>query len=285
MDTEDAATGTTYPTRAISSPPTRLRARTSTHTATATGCTHRGTAISGSPATNGATCRSSAARGTTTTTSDGAGRQAWAAARHGGDWASTAARTLVADQPDIGGTRAPTCRAIPSTASRLPGRHQQESRVVNPALVARNRNAPVTIGGATVVPLRPLPSRPVVVDHTPSNGAGNQLQQGNRSTQPTSGPAAPGGGQAAPNRPGYNQNRPVAGEPTERRGPRLLRRTVRLPRPRRLPLTAASPRRAMIPLPPGPVLQAAAQRRSARSCAARSRRPTRIWSSRSCTSG
>ncbi len=87
--------------------------------------------------------------------------------------------------------------------------------VVNPALVARNRNAPVTIGGATVVPLRPLPSRPVIVDRTPSNGAGNQLQQGNRSTQPTSGPAAPGGGQAAPNRPGYNQNRPVAGEPTE----------------------------------------------------------------------
>jgi hypothetical protein len=86
--------------------------------------------------------------------------------------------------------------------------------IVNSTLPARNRNTPVTIGGSTVVPLRPLPSRPVFA-HTPSNAGGNQTQPGSRPAAPGSRPAAPGGGQGAPNRPGYNLNRPVAGEPTE----------------------------------------------------------------------
>jgi hypothetical protein len=79
--------------------------------------------------------------------------------------------------------------------------------IISSTLPARNRNTPVTIGGSTVVPLRPLPSRPVF-ERTPSNAGGNQTQPGYR-------PTAPGGGQGAPNRPGYNLNRPVAQEPTE----------------------------------------------------------------------
>ena len=81
-------------------------------------------------------------------------------------------------------------------------------------LPARNRNTPVTIGGSTVVPLRPMPSRPVF-DHGPSNAGGNRQQPGYRPAQPGGGPPAPGGGQGAPNRPGYNDNRPVATRPGE----------------------------------------------------------------------
>jgi uncharacterized membrane protein YgcG len=79
--------------------------------------------------------------------------------------------------------------------------------IVGSTLPARNRNTPVTIGGSTVVPLRPMPSRPVFA-HTLSNAGGNQPQPGYR-------PAPPGGGQGAPNRPGYNFNRPVANQPGE----------------------------------------------------------------------
>ena len=79
--------------------------------------------------------------------------------------------------------------------------------IINSTLPARNRNTPVTIGGSTVVALRPLPSRPVF-EHTPSNAGGNQTQPGNR-------PTAPGGGQGAPNRPGYNLNRPAVQQPGE----------------------------------------------------------------------
>lgn len=92
--------------------------------------------------------------------------------------------------------------------------------IVSSNLPARNRNNPVTIGGSTVVPLRPMPSRPVIA-HTPPNSGGNQQQPGYRATPPGGGTAAPGGGptpsggQNTPNRPGFNLNRPAANQPGE----------------------------------------------------------------------
>jgi uncharacterized membrane protein YgcG len=74
-------------------------------------------------------------------------------------------------------------------------------------LPGRNRNAPVTIGGSTVVAVRPLPSRQVF-DRPATTAGGNQPQGGYRSN-----PSA--GGQGTPSRPSYNLNRPVAQEPTE----------------------------------------------------------------------
>ncbi len=79
--------------------------------------------------------------------------------------------------------------------------------IVGSTFVARNRNTPVTIGGSTVVPLRPLPSRQVFV-HSPSAAGGNQRQPGNQRTQQFNRPATP-------NRPGYNLNRPAAQQPGE----------------------------------------------------------------------
>ncbi|MGA1997542.1 MAG: DUF6600 domain-containing protein [Bryobacteraceae bacterium] len=75
------------------------------------------------------------------------------------------------------------------------------------ALPARNRNTPVTIGGSTVVALRPMPSRPVV-EHAPSMGGGHEQQPGNEAPQPQSRPGNT-------NRPGYNFNRPTPEEPAE----------------------------------------------------------------------
>ena len=93
--------------------------------------------------------------------------------------------------------------------------------IVGSTLPARNRNTPVNIGGSTVVPLRPMPSRPVF-DHTPPTAAGNHPQPGYRPAAPIGGPtpsggepATRGGGQGTPNRPGYNLNRPVANQPGE----------------------------------------------------------------------
>ncbi|MGB8030937.1 MAG: DUF6600 domain-containing protein [Terracidiphilus sp.] len=74
-------------------------------------------------------------------------------------------------------------------------------------LPARNRNTPVTIGGSTVVALRPLPSRPVIA-HPPAMAGGNQPRPGNEAPPPTGRPGNT-------NRPGYNLNRPVPQEPTE----------------------------------------------------------------------
>ncbi len=79
--------------------------------------------------------------------------------------------------------------------------------VAGPGLPARNRNTPVTIGGSTVVPMRPLPSRPVV-EHAPSMAGGHEPQPGNEAPQQ---PGRPGN----TNRPGYNFNRPVPQEPAE----------------------------------------------------------------------
>src|SRR6202453_4638962 len=45
-------------------------------------------------------------------------------------------------------------------------------------LPARNRNTPVTIGGNTVAPLRPLPSRQVV-ERAPAASGGNEVRPGN----------------------------------------------------------------------------------------------------------
>jgi uncharacterized protein DUF6600/FecR-like protein len=74
-------------------------------------------------------------------------------------------------------------------------------------LPGRNRNTPVTIGGSTVVPLRPLPSRPVFV-HAPSTPSRGQPQPENQGTIETNKPSTP-------SRPGYNSGRPVPQEPTE----------------------------------------------------------------------
>ncbi len=74
-------------------------------------------------------------------------------------------------------------------------------------LPARNRNTPVTIGGSTVVALRPLPSRPVFV-HAPSAPSRDQPQPENQGTIQNGRPVTP-------SRPGYNLNRPVSQEPTE----------------------------------------------------------------------
>ncbi len=78
---------------------------------------------------------------------------------------------------------------------------------VGSPLPARNRNTPVTIGGSTVVPLRPLPSRPVFA-HTPSNPSRDQSQPENQGTIQNGRPVTPA-------RPGYNLSRPVPQEPTE----------------------------------------------------------------------
>jgi hypothetical protein len=74
-------------------------------------------------------------------------------------------------------------------------------------LPARNRNTPVTIGGSTVVALRPLPSRPVFVHAPPTTGR-SEPQPENQGTIETNRPSTP-------SRPGYNLNRPVPQEPTE----------------------------------------------------------------------
>ncbi len=74
-------------------------------------------------------------------------------------------------------------------------------------LPARNRNTPVTIGGKTVIALRPMPSQPVAV-HAPPMAGGYRPQPGHEAPQQ---PGAPG----TTNRPGYNFTRPVPQEPTE----------------------------------------------------------------------
>ena len=66
-------------------------------------------------------------------------------------------------------------------------------------LPARNRDTPVTIGGRTVVPLRPMPSRPVF-ERPPSMAGGNQPRQDNQAPPQ---PGRPG----TTNRPGYNLTR------------------------------------------------------------------------------
>ncbi len=76
-------------------------------------------------------------------------------------------------------------------------------------LPARNRNTPVTIGGKTVVALRPVPSQPVV-EHPPSiagryrgqPGDGHEAQPGNEVAPPTGRPGNT-------NRPGYSSRPPV----------------------------------------------------------------------------
>jgi len=99
-------------------------------------------------------------------------------------------------------------------------------------LPARNRNTPVTIGGSTVVPLRPMPSRPVpehvpsmAGGHEPRPGGGNETRPGSifehgqpragGNDQPGNEPPQQPGRPGYTNRPGYIFNRPVPEEPTE----------------------------------------------------------------------
>jgi ferric-dicitrate binding protein FerR (iron transport regulator) len=86
----------------------------------------------------------------------------------------------------------------------------------------RDRNAPVIIGGNTVQPLRPVPSRPVSI-HPPVTSFQNRPAQ---SGNPQPGHQQPGnevrpviGGQPMPSRPGYNFNRPTTQGPTETNRP------------------------------------------------------------------
>ncbi len=202
------ATGTTCRARATSGRLTRQRARPSIPTATGTGCGLRAMATSGCRDTRGAICRSSAERGTSTTISDGDGRRGlggcspwWGLGFYGG--------------PRFGALP-PGYRVIPRPI--LPHRPvggrpiamiavNHTPVIAGSPLPARNRNTPVTIGGSTVVALRPLPSRPVFV-HAPSTTSRNQPQPENQGTIPNDRPATP-------SRPGYNVNRPVPQEPTE----------------------------------------------------------------------
>ncbi|HEY1805270.1 MAG TPA: FecR domain-containing protein [Terracidiphilus sp.] len=96
--------------------------------------------------------------------------------------------------------------------------------VVNgPALPVRERNVPVTIGGSTVVALRPRPTRPMP-EHAPAITAGGHEPQlgngeprpGNYEPQPGNRPAEPGNGvmpregRPAPvNRPAYSDRPPI----------------------------------------------------------------------------
>ena len=73
-------------------------------------------------------------------------------------------------------------------------------------LPSRNRNTPVTIGGSTVVALRPLPSRPTFA-HSPTTPSRDEPRPENQGTIPND-------RTATPSRPGYNVNRPVPQEPT-----------------------------------------------------------------------
>ena len=94
--------------------------------------------------------------------------------------------------------------------------------IVSTTFQARNRTAPVTIGGSTVVALQPLPMRQVNV-HPPATAGGNQPRRGGY--QP--GNPEPGNPQSGyertpqpnrpvtPNRPGYNLNRPAMQQPGE----------------------------------------------------------------------
>ena len=82
-------------------------------------------------------------------------------------------------------------------------------------LPSRNRNSPVTIGGSTVVALRPMPSRPVF-EHPPSIAGGHEPQTGGKyGAQPGNEAPAQPGRPGTTNRPGYNLSRPVPQEPTE----------------------------------------------------------------------
>jgi hypothetical protein len=82
------------------------------------------------------------------------------------------------------------------------------------SLPARNRNTPVTIGGRTVVALRPMPSQPIV-EHSTSAG-GNQPRPENEAPQE---PDRPG----TTSRPGYDISRPTAQEPTDGNRPATSR--------------------------------------------------------------
>ncbi len=76
----------------------------------------------------------------------------------------------------------------------------------------RDRNTPVTIGGNTVQPLRPLPSRPVF-DHQTFAGGANRTQPGNQGAQPGSQGMPPAGGHMNNTRPGYIISRPTGPAP------------------------------------------------------------------------
>lgn len=109
--------------------------------------------------------------------------------------------------------------------------------IVSTTFQARNRNAPVTIGGAAVVALRPMPTRRVYGDgpggnrpggnpsgsRPPANAGGNQPQRGgNQPGNREPGNPQPGNERtpqpsppANTNRPGYNLNRPAMNQPGE----------------------------------------------------------------------
>ena len=81
--------------------------------------------------------------------------------------------------------------------------------ISGPALPARNRNTPVTIGGSTVAALRPLPSQPVA-EHPPSLAGGYRGQPGGgHETQPEKEVAPPADKSGNINRPGYTSRPPV----------------------------------------------------------------------------
>lgn len=76
-------------------------------------------------------------------------------------------------------------------------------------LPARNRNTPVTIGGRTVVALRPVPSQPVV-EHAPSMAGGHESQPGNgHEAQPGNEVVPQSGRPGNINRPSYSSRPPA----------------------------------------------------------------------------
>lgn len=104
--------------------------------------------------------------------------------------------------------------------------------IVSTTFQARNRSTPVTIGGTTVVALRPMPTRHVYGNppagnpsggRPPANAGGNQPQRGGYQpgNREPGNPQTGGGRTPQPNpptndnRPGYNLNRPAMNQPGE----------------------------------------------------------------------
>jgi uncharacterized membrane protein YgcG len=104
--------------------------------------------------------------------------------------------------------------------------------IVSTTFQARNRTAPVTIAGSSVVALRPVPTRQVYGKPPGDNPPGGRLPTAGSDGQPQRGGYQPGNRQpgnpqpgdertpqpnppATTNRPGYNYNRPAVNQPGE----------------------------------------------------------------------
>lgn len=130
--------------------------------------------------------------------------------------------------------------------------------IVSTTFQARNRNTPVTIGGAAVVALRPMPTRQVYGNPPGGNPAGSRPPADAGGNQPQRGGYQPGNrepGNAQPgnertpqpnppataNRPGYNLNRPAMDQPGEPNRPEQPSQTNRPAEPTPAPAYRPAP--------------------------------------------